>query len=142
MTSAAVRRWALWVSLAANVFLLALVAAPLLRPHHPPGFAGLVEHLSRSLPPGDAERFRGVLVQERPWYDMARRRMDGSRAELSRAIAASPYDEARVRAAMKDWQASWQEMTDRFGDSLLLAISNLSPDGRARLADAAEHPPR
>lgn len=136
-----VRRWLLPVSLAANVFLLAHAAAPMLHPNHRPGFPGMVDHFARNLPSDDALRFRAVLERERPAFEATRRDMDRSRAALSRSIAADPYDPADVRARMSDWQAHLHAMSDRFGDTLLLAMPLLTPEGRARLADAAEHPP-
>lgn len=135
------RGWLLTASLLANVFLLAHAAAPMLRGRREPGFGGMVEHFARALPPGDAERFHAVVDPEQARFAAAKREMDQSRAELSRAIARSPYDEASVRMRMADWQAHLHAMSSRVGDTLLTAIAVLSPEGRARLADAADHPP-
>ena len=134
----------LWLSLAGNLFASALVAAHLAtrRPSGPPGLEGVVERMARSLPSDDAARFRATLAHERPWYDLARRQMDESREQLSRAIAQQPYDEAAVRGRMQDWQARWIETSSRFGDSLLSAIGGLSPEGRVRLAEASLRPER
>lgn len=135
------RRWLLPVSLLANVFLLAHAAGPWLRPQRQHGFGGMVEHFAHSLPPGDAERFRAAMERQRPFFDDERRGMDRSRLALSRAIAANPYDPALTRQRMDDWQAHLQAMSGRFGATLLAAIPDLSPEGRARLADAADQPP-
>lgn len=138
------RRWALWASLAANVFLGVLVGTHLLhrRPPPMPGLEGTVHRLARALPPEEAERFRAVLARERPWYDRAYAEMDAARTELARSIGRTPYDEREVRARLRAWQDRWQAMADRFADSLLLAVGDLSPEGRARLADAAQRPRR
>ena len=135
------RGWLLTASLLGNVFLLAHAAAPMLHGRREPGFAGLVDHFARALPADDAERFHAVLDPERTHFEAARREMDQSRAELSRAIAQTPYDEALVRMRMAEWQAHLQAMAGRIGATLLTALPVLSPEGRARLADAADHPP-
>lgn len=134
----------LWLSVAGNLFAGALIGAhvAMRRPSGPPGLDGVVERMARSLPSGDAERFRAMLAHERPWYDLARRNMDDSREQLSRAIAQQPYDEAAVRGRMQAWQARWIETSNRFGDSLLSAIGALSPEGRIRLAEASLRPDR
>lgn len=134
----------LWLSLAGNLFAAPLIGAQFFMRHPPgpPGLEGVVERMARALPPDDAARFRSTLAHERPWYDLARRQMDEARAQLSRAIAQQPYDEAAVRGRMQDWQARWIETSSRFGDSLLTAIAGLSPEGRTRLAEASLRPER
>ena len=129
----------LFASVAGNLFCAALIGAHLLRPARAmPGLDGAVEHMARDLPSDDAERFRAVLARERAWREDARRRMDQARAELSRSIGSTPYDEAAVRARMAALQARRAEASGRFGEVLIVAIGTLSPEGRARLADAAE----
>lgn len=126
----------LWLSIAGNLFTATLIGAHVAtrRPHAPPGLAGAAERLARDLPPDDAARFRRALDQERPWYDMARRRMEEARTDLSRSIAAEPYDEAEVRDRLVTFQARWAETSGRFGESLVSAIATLSPEGRTKLA--------
>lgn len=129
----------LFASVAGNLFGAALIGAHLLRPARAmPGLDGAVEHMARDLPTDDAERLRAVLARERAWREDARRRMDEARAELSRSIGSVPYDEAAVRARMAALQARRAEASGRFGEVLIVAIGTLSPEGRARLADAAE----
>jgi len=130
----------LWLSIAGNLFSAALIGAHMTagRTPGPPGIAGAAERMARDLPPADAARFRAVLDRERPWYDMARRRMADAREDLSRSIAQDPYDEAVVRQRMLDFQARWVETSTRFGESLLVAIGTLSPEGRAKLAETAQ----
>lgn len=131
----------LWLSLAGNLFTGTLIGGHLM--HHPqrgpPGIEGAAERMARDLPPADAARFRAALDRERPWYDMARRRMADARTDLAQSIAETPYDEAVVRARLMAFQARWAETSDRFGQSLLTAIGTLSPEGRAKLAATAEH---
>ncbi len=134
----------LWLSLAGNLFAGALIATHLTMNRHtgPSGLDGVVERMAGALPDPDAARFRATLAHERPWYDLARRQMDESREQLSQAIAQQPYDEAVVRERMHNWQARWIETSTRFGDSLLSAIGELTPEGRTRLAEASLRPGR
>ncbi len=131
----------LWLSIAGNLFSATLIGAHLAagRPPGPPGLAGAAERMARDLPSADAARFRATLDRERPWYDMARRRMAEARADLSHSIAQNPYDEAVVRERMVVFQARWAETSGRFGESLLTAIGTLSPEGRAKLAETTQN---
>ena len=132
----------LWLSVAGNLFALALVGSHLAtsHPHGPPGLDGVVERMARGLPPADAAAFRTVLERERPWYEQARRRLAEARANLARSIAQNPYDEEAVRQSLHAMHAGLQETSGRFNDSLLMAIGALSPEGRARLAETSRHP--
>ncbi len=131
----------LWLSVAGNMFCAALLLGPLVmqRPG-PPSLERAVERMARDLPAQDSARFLSILAVERPWYEQARHRMELSRVELSRSIARTPYDEAEVRARMLEFQARWLETSSRFGESLLVALATLSPEGRARLADVTQRP--
>ena len=136
----------LWASLAANLFFAGLIGSHLLlRPPSPSpshGLDGFVGRLAGSLSPPDAERFRGVLDRERPWYEQAHAAVGRARGRLADAIAREPYDEGEVRQRLQDWRARWSEGSDRFGDSLLVAVRALSPQGREQLAAALRSPPR
>lgn len=133
------RTRALFASVACNLFLLALVGVQVLRPHGgSSGMTAMVERMARDLPADDAARFRAALAHEADWRQEARQRMDEARAELSRSIMQTPYDERLVRARMVSLQQVWAESSNRFGDSLIAAIGTLSPEGRARLAVVAE----
>jgi uncharacterized membrane protein len=132
------RPFLLWASLALNAFLAALVGAHLLHAepagHRPPGLDQAIAHMAQSLPSDDAQRFRAALAGQRTAFAPAHARVDEARQALSDAIARTPYDEAAVRQAMADWRTSWQEFAQDFGDSIVVALRDLSPEGRARLA--------
>lgn len=129
---------ALWASLAANVFFAGLIGSHLLfyQPPPRPGLDGLISRLTHSLPPADGQRFHEVLARERPWYEQAHAAMEQARGRLADAISHEPYDEGEVRGRLQEWRARWSEGSDRFGDSLLVAIRTLSPEGRQKLAAA------
>jgi len=138
-------RWrqpVLWVSLAANLFFVALLGThSLMRPAQmPPGLDGMVQRLASALPADDAARFRAVMERERPSFAQSHRDMEAARAQLAAAIAAQPFDEPAVGAGLQAFRASWMLGSDRFSTSLLAAVRSLSPDGRARLGAAMLRP--
>jgi len=144
MRPGGVRGGLLWASLAANLFFVGLIGSHLVM--HPPspsphGLDGFIGRLAGSLSPPDAERFRGVLDRERPWYEQAHAAVSRARDRLADSIAREPYDETEVRQRLQDWRARWSEGSDRFGDSLLVAVRTLSPQGRQQLAAALRQPP-
>ena len=130
----------LLASVAGNLFSAALIGAYLVRPRSPDGMAGAVEHMTRDLSAPDAERFRAVVAHEKALQSKSWHRVNQARADLMRSIGHIPYDEAEVRARMDDFQQRRAESSRKFGDSLVVAIDTLSPEGRMRLANSAERP--
>ena len=135
----------LLASLAGNLFAVGLVAAffAFAPPRRPPGPEAAVERMARDLAGPDAERFRAAMQHAWPQQERARRAMDEARMEMARSIGQTPYDADAVRQAMLRWQSAWLEWSNQFGAGMLAAVSGLSPDGRARLAEAGQrHRPR
>lgn len=143
-TRVSLRRWAVWASVALNVFLVALVGTHQvghwLQAPSPPGLEGFGERLARDLPPADAERFRTAMRHEAPLLRAAQDRLDDARAALSRSVARTPYDEALVRQRLSELQQRWQELSERFAEALAPTLASLSDDGREKLAAALERP--
>ena len=102
----------LWLSLALNVFCLALLAGPFWmgQPPGPPGIEAAVERMARSLGPDDAARFRTVIANERPWFAQARRQLDESRVALSAPWAAprSTKRSPRLRGCCNFRPVGWK----------------------------------
>ena len=131
----------LWLSIGINVFLATLIGAHLL--HRPPprlGAGFLSERLIHDLPADDAARVTAVMAQERPRFRASRERLNEARESLARAIARVPYDSGLVGQRLTEFRQRWQEMSDRFADVLLPVLGELSPEGRAKLASAADRP--
>ena len=128
----------LWASVALNLFALGLLVTPhVWRPGGPPpGFDGIVERMSRHLPNADAARFRAVMERERPWYDISRRDLDEARARTAHLVEREPFDPEATRAALNQFQDRLREAARRFDDSLVVALADLSPEGRATLAES------
>ncbi|GAC1340113.1 MAG: hypothetical protein NVSMB18_09560 [Acetobacteraceae bacterium] len=137
----------LFMSVAGNLFALALIGANLMhrapygRPHGPPGAEAIIDRLARDLPHEDAERFRASMALGRAQFGLAHQRMEAARDTMALAIGRTPFDEAEVRKAMRDLQASWIAWSDSLGDSLVRTLPTLSPDGRGRLAEAGHRRP-
>ncbi|MDT7951225.1 MAG: periplasmic heavy metal sensor [Acetobacteraceae bacterium] len=131
-------RW-LFLSIAVNLLLLPIAGARLwTRP--PPFTPGLprtemiIDRMVRDLPADDAERFRTTIEEHLGDIESARVRMLAARAAMSRAIGHSPFDPARVQAAMQTWQSSWHDWSEALDQAMLAALPVLSEDGRQKLA--------
>ena len=135
------RSGVLAASLALNAFLVALLAAYLLRPALAPSAPGRgngpIGRIVDALPDAEASRMRAVLDRARPERDAAREKVAAAQRTVAAAIAKRPYDEAEVRRALDAWQASWQDFATDFDQMLIQALGTLSDDGRARFAAAA-----
>jgi uncharacterized membrane protein len=131
------------ISLALNVFFVALIVAHMLRPHlarpqPTPATNGVVARLTAALPADDAAQFRARLNARRADFDPQRARIDTARQALLEAIARDPYETDAVRQALADYQQSWRDFTRHFNPAFLAALEAVSPAGRAQLAAAAE----
>ena len=129
----------LWASLGLNLFALPMLGVSHLwhaRPGGPPSFDALVERMSDRLPPADGARFRDAMARERPWYDISRQDLAEKRDAVAHQVEQDPYDPAAVRAALVAMQAGLRDAAGRFDDSLVMAMGQMSPEGRAGLAEA------
>lgn len=136
------RTRALWASLAVNLFAASLLAASHFRhaaPPGPPGFDTLVERLARPLPAPDQVRFRDAMARERPVLEAARSDIGSRRAVLADAIAADPFRTDAARAAFAAFQDALRRSSSTFDAALLGVLGDLSPAGRAALADSMRH---
>ncbi len=135
------RSGVLAASLALNAFLVAWLAAHLLRPAVAPSAPGRVNgpigRIVDALPDAEASRMRAVLDRARPEREAARDRVAAAQRAVAAAVAHRPYDEAEVRRKLAGWQASWQDFATDFDAVLMEALRTLSDDGRARFAAAA-----
>ncbi len=143
MTRRPARTVGLWVSLALNAFLAALVGAHLVGaavargPRH--GIDVAIARMAAVLPPADAARFRATLAAERSRYEPARRQVEQAQLGVAHAIGREPFDAARVRGAMQAWRERWPAFAGAFSASILDAVGTLSPAGRARLSAYMQH---
>lgn len=141
------RRWlgpAFLASVAVNVFLVALISAPLFfRPHGgefgppPEGHgAGMLHGAFKALPEEDKLVIRQTMKKNFREILPYMRESQAARDALTDAIAADPYDEAAVRAAFDDMSKAATAMTDMGRDAMLEAFARLTPEQRQRVAEA------
>jgi Spy/CpxP family protein refolding chaperone len=141
------RRWlgpALLISVAFNLFLVALISVPFFKGPPDDGFgpmprgpgAGLMHGAFRELPEEDRQALRQAMRERfrdiRPHF----REMHEARNALADALAAEPYDEAAARAAFDSMSASMIVMSEMGRDVMLETFAKLTPEQRKRVADA------
>lgn len=138
------RRWlgpALLGSLALNLFLVALMAVPLLMGpsgldrRGPSGLMGMY-HSFKDLPHDDREAIREAMRGKFPAIRPHMRDMGAARTALADALAAEPYDEVAARAAFDTMDEAMREMTAVTRDAMLAGFAKLSPEQRQRMAQA------
>ena len=131
--------WALPLSLAVNVFLVAVIAVHVWhRPPGPPGPPGphhMADEIARFLPTADADALRKAfasepVLQQDPGPEM-RKNMDHVRDVLR----ADPFDSAALDAALKAGRADRDAGEQAIERALLKAATAMSPEGRRKLAE-------
>lgn len=138
------RRWlgpALLGSLALNLFLIALMAVPLVMgppDGHRRGHFGMsgMYHSFKELPREDRQAIRDAMRGHFPAIRPHLRDMGAARTALADALAADPYDEAAARAAFDEMDASMRKMTSVTRDAMLDGFAKLTPEQRQRMAQA------
>jgi uncharacterized membrane protein len=143
-------RAALGASLALNLVLgavaLGFVGAPAAPPAALPragaeprrGFERMLARLEAALPEPDRPAFRQVIDAERPRYEPPLQALRAARRAVDEALARDPFDPAALRAAMQDWSARSVAFNAAFTDTLVHAMDAVSPQGRARIAEARD----
>ncbi|MCI0753682.1 periplasmic heavy metal sensor [Teichococcus vastitatis] len=121
----------LGASLALNLVLGALLWW---RSGPPPGPGRLQARIERVLPEADRDAFRRAMQGGRPRYEAAQAGLREGSAGVQAVLAQQPFDPARLRAAMAESRARWGEFGRLYEDSLVEALSAISPEGRQRVA--------
>jgi uncharacterized membrane protein len=135
------RRVALPVSLALNLFLIAVIAGHIIRLRQiavAPAtsmFARALANAEASLSKPDAARFAAVMGRDEPRYSQAVQELAQARAEFERRLTAEPFDKDAADQAFQNWQQSWNNMMNRLRTPLIDALSEVSPEGRQKLVE-------
>jgi uncharacterized membrane protein len=116
-----------------------VLATPTPREHRGRGFDRMVARIEASLPEADRPVFRGVLEREREAYAGALAALRAARAEVDAAMTRDPFDPEVLRLAMTRWSERWTSFNAAFTETLVHAMAEVSPEGRARVA--ASQPP-
>lgn len=109
----------LGLSVALNVFLIGYAAHGL---REAASARSLVENAAGIYPPDVRQEFRMVMRENRPRTFAALRDLRRARSNLAARIAASPFDEVAVQAAMKDVRDATGNLQAIIQDYLLTAL--------------------
>jgi uncharacterized membrane protein len=139
------RRWALPVSLALNLFLVAVIGGHVLRIRQIEASSGasLVAHAlanaEASLSKGDAARFEAVMRRDEPRYSQAAEQLAAARAEFERRVTAEPFDKDSIQQGFQQWQESWNTLMNTLRNPLIDALADVSAEGRQKLVKERRH---
>jgi uncharacterized membrane protein len=137
------RRWLLVGSLALNLFLIGVVVAYQLRgavPSAQPSTQLRIEQIAETLPKPDADRleaiFRGRAAELSEYTTAIRQSQDRQRD----GFRAQPFDPKPVEAAMTTTRFNHDAAKRVIHEVILEAATQMSPAGRAKLAEWASPP--
>jgi uncharacterized membrane protein len=134
-------RWALPLSLAINVFLVAVIAVHLWhRPPGPPGPPGpdphhMVDEIARFLPGADATILRDAFASEAVLQQDPRATMEHNMERVREALRADPFDPAALAAVLREGHEARDADDQAIARALLKAATAMSPEGRRLLAE-------
>ena len=135
------RRVALPVSLALNLFLVAVIGGHLLRVRQVEAKSGAslvalaISNAEASLSKADATRFAAVMQRDEPRYMRAAQQVAKDRVEYERLVIAEPFDKDAADQAFRRWQVSWTNLMDTLRTPIIDALAEVSPEGRQKLIE-------
>ncbi|KHK00899.1 periplasmic heavy metal sensor [Desulfovibrio sp. TomC] len=132
------RRIVLPCSLLLNLFLVAVIGGRLLygRAERLDGTGMLSRLQARAeavLPSAEAQAFKAVITRDLPRFSPTWQQVGATRAELARQVAADPYDKIATGRALGAWITAWDGFAAEFGNTLVDALAQVSPEGRRKL---------
>jgi uncharacterized membrane protein len=138
-------------SLALNLFFVGTVGALALRhimapPHQaeterPRTAEARLERLAAPLPAADADKLRAAFRARASEAESARDALNQAFERVQAALRAQPFDATQLRAAMADARAARPLYEMVMQDIFAAGASEMSPEGRARLAEWPPRPP-
>ena len=138
-------KWGLLASVVLNAFLLGL-GSHLLddrhdRPPPPPDPNRMIEQMVAVLSPADGAVMRRAFDAERDNLQAAHHDPSAMHRQIHDALLAEPFDPARLQAVFAAEDQGHAAMGAAVGRMLAQAASQMSPEGRHRLADFRPGPP-
>jgi uncharacterized membrane protein len=132
------RRIALPASLILNLFLVALIGGHLLRREfaersRETSLAAVLTNVEHLLPPADAAAFGAIIRRDAPRHAEATEQLTEARSELERQITNEPFDKDATQQALTTWRQSVCRFVDEFSNTLVDALSQVSPESRRKL---------
>lgn len=133
---------ALVFSLALNMFLIGMVVSSLIRPFAPPpphpGSEFMMERLTENLSKDDAEKMRAIYRDNKDRFEQDRKAVQAAAKNLEAIMSADKFSPEQLDAAMNEMHKSREEMQNGISDLIRRAATELSPEGRKRLAPPRE----
>ncbi len=128
---------ALFVSLMGNFLYGGVVMGRAAKPL--PAAAEIVSlgPILRSLPEQDRRLMKRTFAQHREELQKAAEAAKHSATALRDALAADPYDPAKLAAALDDYRRDFHAMHDLEQTVFWDGVQHISPQGRQQLADSA-----
>jgi uncharacterized membrane protein len=132
------RRLVLPVSIALNLFLVALIGGHLWQSRNDGGtsvspLSRALAHAEASLPPQDAAVFGAAVRRDAPHYAQAAQKLTEARQEFWRQVTAEQLNQHDVRQALDAWRTAWNRFLDDFSSTIVAALAEVSPEGRRKL---------
>jgi len=112
------------------------------RPGPSPNPRRLLTRMERLLPEADRATFEREVAARHEELVAAERRIRQGVAPIRDAIGAQPFDPVALRAAMVQGRVPWNDFSNLFDDTLIHALSVISPEGRQRIAHDMPGPDR
>lgn len=157
--------WLAVGSLALNLFLIGVLVGPMIGPHRPqgpdlrgmtfapqgfqsptppmadlprggPGF--MLDRVSKSLPAGEAAKFRAIFDDEHRTMGERRDTMMKTRGKLASILKQEKPDMDSLRSALNEIRASGQGFHETMAHTMERIATELSPESRRKIADALE----
>jgi hypothetical protein len=157
----------LMMSAAANLFLVGVVVAPLLHSPHgahfgdgfpprdsmqhgalergappPPNPRMIIDHLAQDMSADDAKLFRTIYEQEDGRLQAGHEQMRDSFIKLGQLLRTEKPDMDALKATLETIHAGHGQMHDTMSGVIQRVATDLSLDGRRKVADFLEHMPK
>lgn len=128
-------RLALTLSLALNLFLLAVLAAPYVFPSPPRqrGEARMAERIVQRLPEADRPIFRSAHERHAATLQRTFQAVREARAQMRDALGAEPFDPAKFDQAVRTWRQTSDAAQQAIHAMMLDAAPRMSVEGRVAL---------
>ena len=138
-TSRSPSRWLLLASLALNLFFIgiagSMVARHWLTKPADRSDAARFERIAATLPAADAEQLRTQFAAQRAAIEAGRQTIGQKQDGIRAALRTEPFDVDALRTSMAESRAARETFYQLLQGVILSAASQMSPAGRAKLAD-------
>ena len=144
-------RWLLVGSLALNLFFVATIAslavrhyvmpAPQAVTERPRTAAARIDRLAAPLPAADAEKLRTAFRAREAAAEGARDALNRAFERVQTTLRTQPFDPAQLRAVLAEVRTARPAYEQVMQEIYLSAATEMSPEGRAKLAEGSVPPP-